>query len=60
LATVPLAALLAGETITVSFILGGALGLFGVWLGAVSGSPRVIAPDTSPRSGEGIGWQPRG
>jgi drug/metabolite transporter (DMT)-like permease len=44
-ATVPLAALLAGEVITLSFIIGGALGLFGVWLGALSGSPKAIAED---------------
>ena len=47
-ATVPTAALLAGEVITATFIIGGALGLFGVWLGAISGSPQVTASDASP------------
>jgi drug/metabolite transporter (DMT)-like permease len=45
--TVPIAALLAGEVITATFILGGALGLFGVWLGAISGSPAVTNSDAS-------------
>jgi drug/metabolite transporter (DMT)-like permease len=36
-ATVPVAALLAGEVITASFILGGVLGLFGVRLEAIAG-----------------------
>jgi drug/metabolite transporter (DMT)-like permease len=49
-ATVPIAALLAGEVITVTFIIGGALGLFGVWLGAISSSPGVTASDASPMS----------
>jgi drug/metabolite transporter (DMT)-like permease len=49
-ATVPIAALLAGEVITASFIVGGALGLFGVWLGAISGSPGVTVSDASARS----------
>jgi drug/metabolite transporter (DMT)-like permease len=51
-ATVPLAALLAGEEITVTFIVGGALGLFGVWLGALSGSPDVTATDARPTTDE--------
>lgn len=46
--TVPLAALLAGEVITTTFVIGGALGLFAVWLGAISGSPPVTAPDAVP------------
>ena len=46
--TVPLAALLAGEVITTTFVIGGALGLFGVWLGAISGSPPATAPDAVP------------
>jgi hypothetical protein len=54
-----LAALLAGEVITVTFIIGGALGLFGVWLGAVGRIPRVAAPDASPKTDEVIGWQAR-
>jgi hypothetical protein len=45
---VPLAALVAGEVITTTFVIGGALGLFGVWLGAISGSPPVIASDAVP------------
>jgi drug/metabolite transporter (DMT)-like permease len=47
-ATVPLAAWLAGEVITASFVVGGALGLFGVWLGAISGSARATVSDPSP------------
>jgi hypothetical protein len=47
---VPLAALLAGEVITVMFVFGGALGLFGVWLGAISDSPGVPASDAEPRT----------
>jgi drug/metabolite transporter (DMT)-like permease len=46
--TVPLAALVAGEVITTTFVIGGALGLFGVLLGAISGSPPVIASDAVP------------
>jgi drug/metabolite transporter (DMT)-like permease len=46
--TVPLAALLAGEVITATFVIGGALGLLGVWLGAISGSPPMTAPDAVP------------
>jgi drug/metabolite transporter (DMT)-like permease len=42
-ATVPLGALLAGEVITLTFLLGGALGLFGVWFGAVGGLPRTVS-----------------
>lgn len=53
-ATVPIAALLAGEVITTSFLFGGALGLFGVWLGAISGSPDLAAPDASPTTDEAI------
>ena len=47
-ATIPLGALLAGEVITITFLLGGALGLFGVWFGAIGGSPRATAVDLSP------------
>jgi drug/metabolite transporter (DMT)-like permease len=50
-ATVPIAALVAGEVITPSFVVGGALGLFGVWLGAVSGSRRA-ATSEAPLPGE--------
>jgi len=46
-ATVPLAALLAGEEITVTFLVGGALGLFGVWFGAVGGLPRATGAHVS-------------
>jgi drug/metabolite transporter (DMT)-like permease len=53
-ATVPLAALLVGEVITVSFIVGGALGLFGVWLGALSDTPGVTASDASPTTDKAI------
>ncbi len=54
LATVPIAALLAGEIITTSFVVGGALGLFGVWLGAISRSPGVTTADASPTADEAI------
>lgn len=47
LATVPIAAVFAGEAITLSFIVGGVLGLFGVWFGAVSGLPRAIPADSA-------------
>jgi drug/metabolite transporter (DMT)-like permease len=40
-ATVVIAAWLAGEVITASFVIGGALVLAGVWLGAVHRSPEV-------------------
>jgi O-acetylserine/cysteine efflux transporter len=50
-ATVPIAALLVGEVITAPFLVGGALGLFGVWLGAVSGSSPASASDTLPSPG---------
>jgi drug/metabolite transporter (DMT)-like permease len=46
-ATVPIAALLAGEVITLSFFIGGALGPFGVWLGVISDSHGVTASDPS-------------
>jgi drug/metabolite transporter (DMT)-like permease len=46
--TVPLAAFLAGEVITATFVIGGALGLLGVWLGAISGSPPMTAPYAVP------------
>jgi drug/metabolite transporter (DMT)-like permease len=59
-ATVPLAALIAGEVITASFIIGGALGLSGVWLGAISGSRRVSGSHPSPAADEPIRLQPRG
>jgi len=54
LATVPIAALLAGEVITTTFIIGGALGLFGVWLGAISRSPRVTAAGALPTADKAI------
>jgi drug/metabolite transporter (DMT)-like permease len=53
-ATVPIAALFAGEVITTSFIIGGALGLFGVWLGAISGSADLTAPDALPTTDKDI------
>ena len=37
--TVTLAAWLLGEEVTITFIVGGAIVLFGVWVGALSGSP---------------------
>jgi drug/metabolite transporter (DMT)-like permease len=47
-ATVVIAAWLAGEVVTTSFVMGGALVLAGVWLGAISGSPRAATSDSSP------------
>jgi drug/metabolite transporter (DMT)-like permease len=46
-ATVIMAAWLAGETITASFVVGGVLGLTGVWLGAISGSPSATTVGSS-------------
>jgi drug/metabolite transporter (DMT)-like permease len=43
IATVIIAAWLAGEAIRVSFLIGGAIVLVGVWLGAVSGPKREQA-----------------
>jgi drug/metabolite transporter (DMT)-like permease len=40
-ATVIIAALVAGETITVSFVIGGVLVLAGVWVGAIHRSPEA-------------------
>ena len=55
-ATVILAALLAGEVITLSFVIGATLVIAGVWVGAVRGepdaapeTPEVTCPDT-PRA----------
>lgn len=45
--TVVMAAWLAGETITASFVVGGVLGLTGVWLGAISGSPSATTAGSS-------------
>jgi O-acetylserine/cysteine efflux transporter len=53
-ATVPIAALLAGEVITAAFIFGGAVGLFGVWLGAISGSQPVTVSDAAPTTDQAI------
>lgn len=47
-ATVPIAALLAGEVITISFLVGGALGLIGVWMGLTGRSAPVTASDATP------------
>ena len=55
LVTVPLAALLTGEVITLPFILGGALGLFGVWLGAIAGPPRVVPSAAAPATDYVVG-----
>jgi hypothetical protein len=41
----PSAAMLAGEVITATPFIGGALGLFDVWLGAVSDAPQAAALD---------------
>jgi drug/metabolite transporter (DMT)-like permease len=47
-ATVIIAAVVAGETVTASFIVGGALVLAGVWLGAISGSAEEAPTDITP------------
>ncbi len=46
--TVIIAALIAGEALTPSFVVGGILVLAGVWLGALSGSTRARATDRAP------------
>ena len=43
----PLAAMLTGEVIATMFVIGGALGLFDVWLGAVSDAPQVAPLDAA-------------
>lgn len=42
--SITLSVLLTGEVITLSFVLGAALALVGVWLGAIGGLPRGAAP----------------
>ncbi len=46
--TVVIAAWLAGEVVSASFVAGGALVLAGVWLGAISGSGPAASPGGSP------------
>jgi drug/metabolite transporter (DMT)-like permease len=41
--TVVFAALLAGEVITISFVIGAALVLAGVWVGAIQSAPPETA-----------------
>lgn len=43
--SVTLSALLTGEVVTVAFVLGAAVVLAGVWLGAMSRSPRAPTPE---------------
>lgn len=45
-ATVVIAAWLAGEMVTPSFIIGGGFVLAGVWLGAIQGSTRLAGKET--------------
>ncbi len=47
-ATVIIASWLAGEVVAASFIVGGALVLAGVWLGAISGSADEATADITP------------
>lgn len=47
--TITLASLLAGERITIGFVLGGALVLIGVWIGALARFPRRAAGDEPER-----------
>jgi len=42
--SIALSVWLTGEVVTVSFVLGAAVTLVGVWLGAISGSSRATAP----------------
>lgn len=52
--TVALSAWLAGEQLSPSLLLGGALVLFGVWVGALSGRPRpATAPSRVPAPAAG-------
>jgi drug/metabolite transporter (DMT)-like permease len=57
--TVPVAALVAGEVITTSFVIGGALGLFGVWLGAIGDLHRATVQTASPKVPQGEGQHAR-
>lgn len=51
-ATVVIAGWLAGEVVTPSFLIGGAVVLAGVWLGAISGPTGAAAPDSAPKTEE--------
>jgi len=42
--SIAISAWLTGEVVTASFVLGAAVTLVGVWLGAISSSPRAAAP----------------
>jgi drug/metabolite transporter (DMT)-like permease len=53
-ATVVIAAWLAGEAVTTAFVLGGVLILAGVWVGAISGSVHAAISDSSPTPEEVI------
>ncbi len=48
--TVTLAAWLLGEEVTISFVIGGAIVLFGVWVGALSGSPAKPEAAAAPEA----------
>lgn len=52
--TVIIAALLAGEVITASFVIGGALVLAGVWVGAIHSSPEAADLTCSPTPNKAI------
>jgi drug/metabolite transporter (DMT)-like permease len=41
-ATVVIAAWLLGEVVTISFVIGAALVLAGVWVGAIKGAPKTV------------------
>jgi len=47
-AAIPISAWLTGEVVTVSFVLGALVVLVGVWLGAISRSPRPVAVELAP------------
>jgi drug/metabolite transporter (DMT)-like permease len=49
-ATVLIAAWLAGEVVTTSFVMGGALVLAGVGVGAIGGPSRAASSDRSPKT----------
>jgi drug/metabolite transporter (DMT)-like permease len=52
--TVVMAAWLLGEVVTISFVIGAALALAGVWMGAIQSSPKVAELTCSPTASKAI------
>ena len=46
--TVIIAAVLTGEAVTISFVIGGVIVLAGVWVGAIRGTEPAAKPDSAP------------